>query len=106
MSDRDESELPWIWLEGNEAEATLKCGCVLTRDRDGSGDPSFDACAMHLAAPEILEALQNIEANLTGNDCPAERVADSLVRTRTAIAKAELTKGQENGKDESSEGLD
>ncbi len=40
------------------------------------------------AAPALLEACQNIEANLTGTDCFAERVKDSLNRARAAIAKA------------------
>lgn len=37
---------------------------------------------------ELVEALENIEANLTGRDCFQERVADSLQRARAALAKA------------------
>ncbi len=40
------------------------------------------------AAPDLLAALQNIEANLTGRDNFAERVADSLRRAKEAIVKA------------------
>lgn len=39
-------------------------------------------------APELLEALENIEVNLTGRDCFPDRIADSLRCAREAIAKA------------------
>jgi hypothetical protein len=41
------------------------------------------------AAPELLETLRDVEANLTGQDYFPERVADSLRRIKAAIAKAE-----------------
>ena len=40
-------------------------------------------------ASDLLEALKDIKANLTGRDCFAERVADSVRRAEAAIAKAE-----------------
>jgi hypothetical protein len=42
-----------------------------------------------VSAPEMYEALLNIEANLTGKDHIQERIADSLRRAREAIARAE-----------------
>jgi hypothetical protein len=52
---------------------------------DGEGRANARLIA---AAPELLEALENIDANLTGKDCLAQRVEDSIRRARAAIAKA------------------
>ena len=50
------------------------------------------------AAPDLLEALLNIETNLTGTDNLRERLADSLRRARAAIA---LVQGPTTGEEES-----
>ena len=42
-----------------------------------------------VSAPDLLAALLNIEANLTGKDCPDDRISDSLRRAKAAIARAE-----------------
>jgi hypothetical protein len=54
-------------------------------------DPQEAAANARLiaAAPELLETLRDVEANLTGQDHFPERVADSLRRVKDAIAKAE-----------------
>jgi hypothetical protein len=53
--------LPWLWLEGSEDEvaAVAACGCKLHRDFYDSGDPAFEMCAIHKAAPEMLKALRS-----------------------------------------------
>ena len=61
-------------------------GEIICDMRDGVHQAA-NACLV-AAAPELLEALIDIEVNLTGQDCFAERVSDSLKRARSAIAKA------------------
>lgn len=39
------------------------------------------------ALPDLRDVISNVEANLTGRDCFAERVADSLRRLREATAE-------------------
>ncbi|MHB2027018.1 MAG: hypothetical protein ACYCPQ_10380 [Elusimicrobiota bacterium] len=36
-----------IWLNSNEPEGRLPCGCRLVRDERGSGDPAFYFCPGH-----------------------------------------------------------
>jgi hypothetical protein len=43
---------------------------------------------LYAAAPDMLEALEDIEANLTGRDCFPERVAASIKTAQEAIKKA------------------
>lgn len=69
-------KLPWIWLEGTgdevagdprpgpEVVGTAKCGCTLFRSYNGSGDPAFEMCPMHEAAPEMLKTLKALECFL------------------------------------------
>lgn len=55
-----------------------------------AADPSqfyANACLI-AAAPDLLEALRDVEANLTGRDNFPERVADSLRRIAEVITKA------------------
>lgn len=59
----DEEALPWLWLEEDENEARLPCGCVLERSHDGL-DPSFDMCRTHLAGPALAEAVGRIDGIL------------------------------------------
>ena len=60
---QDEESLPWLWLEEDEKEVRLPCGCVLERSHDGR-DPSFDLCRAHLAGPALAEALGRIDGVL------------------------------------------
>jgi hypothetical protein len=60
-------KLPWLWLEtdGNpdgqpEMIGKAACGCKLYRFYNGSGDPAFEMCPMHKAAPEMLKALREM----------------------------------------------
>ncbi len=46
------------------------------------------ACKAVNCHTKLLDALENIEANLSGSDCPLERVEDSLRRAKAAIAAA------------------
>jgi hypothetical protein len=99
---------PWIRAHGhavytNIASGPSKIACVsvhgkfrdsdkplATRTKNGDyngllleSNCNRDAAYLCHAAnsyPLLVEALQNIEANLTGKDCRAERVADSLRR--------------------------
>lgn len=65
----------------DEGSFIASCGVTLNDDAE-------IRARLIAAAPELLEALRNIEANLTGQDCLRERIFDSLRRARTAIAKA------------------
>lgn len=59
----DNEPLPWLWLEEDEKEARLPCGCVLERSHDGR-DPSFHMCPAHLAGPALAEAIGRIDGIL------------------------------------------
>lgn len=43
----------------------------------------------------LAECLRNVEANLTGRDCFAERIADSLRRIKIALANLELPREED-----------
>jgi len=62
--------------------------CIVERVDGRSKDEAIANAVLIAAAPEMLEALRDIEANLTGRDCFPERVADSLQRAQNAIALA------------------
>lgn len=61
-----ETDTPWhgydALLQDDEGECTLDCGCRIRRMGDVYGDHSVALyrCAMHAAAPELLEALKGI----------------------------------------------
>lgn len=85
---------PYIWLQENEASGRADCGCTLNRTGPtGDGDPIFYQCAMHDAAPELLEALQGIFAHAAARIAGTYKGQPLLDNARAAIAKATTKKG-------------
>ncbi len=78
---------PWNIEKGEKRINTI---AWIISANDGFGPVAFSTGAnknLIAAAPDLLEALENIEANLTGTDCMPERIADSLRRAKNALAK-------------------
>lgn len=64
------------------------CGDGEVYISDAADDNSEANARLIAAAPDMLQALENIEANLTGRDCFPNRVEQSLRAAKSAIAKA------------------
>jgi hypothetical protein len=73
------------------------CGCRLIDNADEDIPAALFRCSIHEAAPDLLEALEVVTAELAGwgwgdhhyGSQPQEpRVVDAVLRGRAAIAKA------------------
>ncbi len=78
---------PMIWMQNEETLVTADCGCLLSRDHCGSGDPAVILCPLHAAAPELAEALADLVGSLQ-SDASIQEVAQKMEAARAALRKA------------------